>query len=120
MPDPPRSNIVVVGVANAGKTLVIRQLERVCSMPLDERLAAPPMSLTTRPTTGSEIASFACGDVSLKVREVGSALRLIRFSLALRLSRFSLALRLGRFCRRMCASPRRHDRNIARCRETTR
>ena len=71
-----RRSVVVVGLENAGKTLSVRQLRRICTTSLAERTAGPAMSTRTRPTTGSEIDSFSCGGVELKVREVGSAFQL--------------------------------------------
>lgn len=66
------SNVLLLGCEGAGKTLLCRQIERLCSS-ASER--APPVDARTQPSVGVELLEAVHCKWRLFIREVGGAMQ---------------------------------------------
>ena len=68
----PANEILLLGCESAGKTLLCRQLERLCSA---ASASALPLDAKTQPSIGVELLDIVYRKHNLSVREVGGAMQ---------------------------------------------
>ena len=69
----PGGEILLLGCEGAGKTLLCRQLERLCA----GNGTADECNTSTVPSIGTELLTLRCGKRAAAVREVGGAMRAV-------------------------------------------